>query len=345
MTDAKQRLEKLKQQRLSKLNGELQLIPFYHHLPKLSHFIPGIFKGAMITLMAGTGDGKSKISKFCTILIPYWLQQKENLKYKIIYFALEESKEEFIDSIFLMLLKTRYDVSIDYASLNSYREEAIDEETLDLMDKCAEEVDKILEHVTIIDSVFNPTGIFYACMDKAKQWGTTHEDGTYTPNDPNLQVVVVCDHISLITGEKDKESGTFLSKHQAIAKWSTHYCLKYITKRLNWAVWNVQQTTMTSEGSEKKKMNTLEPTAEDASSNKEVLRDMSLILTLFSPYKNKIADYRGFNIKKLGDSFRNLGIIKNRYGPSNANIPLYFDGAAGLYEEISKADQQKYFKK
>jgi hypothetical protein len=345
MIDAKERLNKLKQQRKDKLEGKLQLIPFYHHFPKLSYFVPGIFKGAMITCMAGTGDSKSKFSKFCTILIPYWLQQKENLKYKIIYFALEESEEEFIDSIFLMLLKTRYDISIDYASLNSYREEAIDQKTLDLMDKCADEVNKILEHVTIIDNLFNPTGLYYACMDKAKQWGKINDDGTYTPTDPNLQVVVVCDHISLITGEKDKDSGTYLSKGQAMAKWSTHYCLKYITKRLNWSVWNVQQTTMTSEGSEKKKMNSLEPTAEDAANNKEILRDCSLILTLFSPYKNKIADYRGFDIKKLEDRFRNLGIIKNRYGPSNTNIPLYFDGAAGLYEEISRTDQNKYFKK
>lgn len=343
MISAKERLEKLKKQREDKLNGKLQLIPFYHHLPKLAHFVPGIFKGAMITCMAGTGDSKSKFSKFCTILIPYWLKQKENLKYKVIYFALEESEEEFIDSIFLMLLKTKYDVSIDYASLNSYRKEAIGEDILKLMDECAEEVDKILEDVIICDSIFNPTGLYYECMKYAKQWGTTHEDGTYTPNDPNLQVVVICDHVSLITGEKDKDSGTYLTKGQAMAKWSTHYCLKYITKRLNWAVWNVQQTTMTSEGSEKKKMNSLEPTMEDLANNKEIARDCTLVLTLFSPYKNKIADYRGFNIGKLKDNFRNLGIIKNRYGPSNANIPLYFNGAAGLYEEMSKSNQQKYF--
>lgn len=69
-----------------------------------------------------------------------------------------------------------------------------------------------------------------------------------------------------------------------------------------------------------------------------------LILTLFSPFKHRIADYRGFNIAKLQDSFRNLGVIKNRYGKPNVNVPLYFDGAAGLYEEMNKSDQHKYFK-
>jgi hypothetical protein len=186
--------------------------------------------------------------------------------------------------------------------------------------------------------------IYYECLKYAKEWGTLEDDGSYTPNDENLQVVVVVDHVSLIAREMDKESKTYLTQGQAMAKWSTHYCLKYITKKLVWAVWNVQQTTMTSEGSDKKKTNSVEHSIEDLANNKEIGRDATLILTLFSPYKNMIGDYRGFNIKKLGDSFRNLGIIKNRYGPSNANIPLYFDGAAGLYEEMSKDTQHKYFK-
>jgi hypothetical protein len=186
--------------------------------------------------------------------------------------------------------------------------------------------------------------MYYECLKYAKLWGKLDEDGSYTCDDPNLQVVVVTDHVSLITREKDSDTGTYLSETQAMAKWSTHYCLKYINKRLNWATWDVQQTTMTSEGSEKRKMNTLEPGMEDAANNKEILRNSHIILTLFNPFKNRIGEYRGFNIRKLEDGFRNLGIIKNRYGISNVNIPLWFDGAAGLYEEISKETQHKYFK-
>jgi hypothetical protein len=158
MTDAQKRLATLKQQRQNKIDGKLQLIPFYHHFPKLSKFIPGIFKGAMITALGSTGDSKSKFSRFCTILMPYWLKEKESLKYKIIYFALEESKEEFIDNIFLMLLKTKYNISVDYSELNSYRQEALSQNILDKMDLCAEEVDKILEDVIVVDNIYNPTG-------------------------------------------------------------------------------------------------------------------------------------------------------------------------------------------
>lgn len=282
MISAKERVDELKRKRQSKIDGRLQLIPFYHHFPKLSEFVPGIFRGAMITCMAGTGIGKSKFTRYATILIPYWLKQKENLKYKIIYFALEESEEEFIDYVILMLLNINYGIEIDYASINSYRKDVVSEDILDKMSACAEEVDKILEDVIIVTNTYNPTGMHMRCMQHAKEWGTLVE-GEYSPNDPDLQVVVVADHVSLIAGEKDNENNRYLTQNQAMGKWSTHYCLKYITKKLNWAVWNVQQTTMTSEGHEQKKTNTLEPSEADAGDNKIILRDLvniNITLTL-----------------------------------------------------------------
>ena len=190
MISAKERVDELKRKRQSKLDGRLQLIPFYHHFPKLSEFVPGIFRGAMITCMAGTGIGKSKFTRYCTILIPYWLKQKENLKYKIIYFALEESEEEFIDYVILMLLNINYGIEVDYASINSYRKDVVSQDILDKMDSCAEEVDKILEDVIIVTNTYNPTGMYKRCMQHALEWGAL-TDGEYTPNDPNLQVIVV----------------------------------------------------------------------------------------------------------------------------------------------------------
>ena len=343
MTDAQKRLATLIKQKQDKLEGKLGLIPFYHHLPKLSSVIPGIFRQSMTTLLASTGTGKSKMSKFCTILIPYWLQKKENLEYKIIYFALEESKDQFIDSIFVLLLNTKYGLEVNYSELNSYTKDALSDDVFGKMAEVSHLVDEILEHVIIIDDQTNPTGLYKTCLHYLRQWGEM-EEGVYTPHNPNQQVVVVCDHVSLISREKDNELGITLSQAQAMAKWSTHYCLKYLTKVFGCAVWNVQQTTMTSEGVDNIKTNTLEPSMSDVANNKEIVRDSTLVMALFSPYKNRIKVYRGFDIVRLGDSFVNLGVIKNRYGPTHVNIPLYFDGVTGLYKEISKAEQANYFK-
>ena len=75
---------------------------------------------------------------------------------------------------------------------------------------------------------------------------------------------------------------------------------------------------------------------------------MKVLLALFSPFKNKIAEYRGYTIATKGgtglrDSYRNLGILKNRYGPPGVNIGLHFDGATGKYKELNLKDQERHF--
>jgi hypothetical protein len=75
---------------------------------------------------------------------------------------------------------------------------------------------------------------------------------------------------------------------------------------------------------------------------------MKVLLALFSPFKNKIADYRGYTIvnrsgRGLRDAYRNLGILKNRYGPPGVNIGLHFDGATGKYTELDKDKQELHF--
>lgn len=215
---------------------------------------------------------KTKLTKYLTIIVPYLLNKSHGLKFKTIYFALEESEEEFIDHLTLLLLNERYGIEIDYHDLNSYREDLIDTSVMDKMYSLQSEVDEIMSHVYIHDDISHPTGMYMKCKEYAEQWGTL-VDGKYVPHDDDEFVLVVCDHVSLISKERDHALKQTLTKHEALAKWSTDYCLKEITKRLKWTVFNVQQTTMTSEGSDKKKMNTLEPSPEDLATNKELYRD------------------------------------------------------------------------
>lgn len=347
MSKAKERFKQLQKQREDRLAGKHTLIPFYHHFPNLSKYVPGIFREAIYGILAGSGDGKTKLAKYLSIIVPYLLSKQIGLKFKTIYFALEESEEEFIDHLALLLLNERYGIELDYHSINSYRQDIISEDIMEKIQSLAPEIDEIMSHVYVYDNISNPTGMYMKCKEHAQDWGTM-KDGKYIPHDSEEFVIVVCDHVSLITKERDNELNTVLSKHEALAKWSTTYCLKYITKKLKWSVVNVQQTTMTSEGSEKKKTNTLEPSPEDLATNKELFRDMKVLLALFSPMKNRIAKYRGYQIvgpKGVGlrDSFRNLSVLKNRYGPPNVNVGLHFDGATGTYKEISTSIQDKFF--
>jgi len=346
--NADERIKKLKQNYEQKKQGIVNIVPFYNHFPRLSEYLPGMFKGSINTLMAPTGVGKTKAAKYFTVLMPHMIKkQLPKFDYHTIYFALEESKEEFIDNLFIYLLKMRYNISIDYATLNSYTNKAPSAEVFKRMEECREEVNEILSNTTIYDSIHNPTGLYNACKDYADANGehvykkvnfSKHRIyDKYIPSN-NKFVIVVVDHISLLESEYSSKQKKTLSKAESMALWSSEYCLKKITKHWNWIVWNVQQTTMTGDDTFNKKNNTLEPTMADAANNKEILRDSKVILALYDPNKHEINRHNGYVINAGGNglknNYRSLEVLKNRYGQSNITLGLYMDGATGIFKEL-----------
>ena len=99
---------------------------------------------------------------------------KHGLKIKIFYFALEESKQEFIDTMICNYVSNKSGQRIDILTLQGYREEAIDSKTMLIIETYIEEIEELLLSVEVIDSVYNPTGIYKYCRDYADRNGTHH---------------------------------------------------------------------------------------------------------------------------------------------------------------------------
>lgn len=65
-----------------------------------------------------------------------------------------------------------------------------------------------------------------------------------------------------------------------------------------------------------------------------------LVLGLFAPTRYEIADYRGYNINKMRDSYRSLIFLKDRnYGLANNYVHLYFNGATNIFKELPTKEQ------
>ena len=75
--------------------------------------------------------------------------------------------------------------------------------------------------------------------------------------------------------------------------------------------------------------------------NKLTGRDCNLMVGLFAPYRYKILDYAGFDLKILQDNYRELSVILNRDGKSNAAVDLYFDGASNYFAELPKTSDKE----
>lgn len=357
------RFNRYKQIKKIRDNGEFLCIPFLEAYPKLSQYLPGIMKGVMYKVTAGSGVGKTQLTKSMFVIAPLDFMRRHpelNLKVRILYFALEESEEEFIDSLVVNLLAMKFNIRIDVLTLRGFKNEIVSDDLLNKIQECEEDVSFYMNHIEVVDTEYNPTGMYKYCRRYSEKVGKhiweeqtftkTKKDGQvetwkekiykeYIPNDPNEHVIVIGDHVSLIAEERDKKTEKMLNKHQSIAKWSTDYCRKQITKHWDWTVVNVQQQEQGSEkqqftNSGKSIVEKTEPSLDGLANNKEIQRDDYIIISVYSPDRFNFPEYHGYDISRMRDTFRAVKILKNRLGVPNKYIHLLFDGATNRFSEL-----------
>lgn len=358
-----ERLQKIKVQQQNKRSGSYNCIPFSDNFPLLSRHLPGIMKGVYYLITANSGIGKTQLAKYMFVKTPYDFiksHPESGLKIKILYFALEESKEEFIDTLIVAYLAEKHKIKIDVLQLNSMYDEEISDDIIEKVEQAKDYFMELFDSIEIVDSVSNPYGIYKYCRKYSNDNGThfwtqlkitdgsakkfiTHSDyeklGTskgnwkyshYQQHDENEYVIVISDHISLLQPEQ-RHGG---SKHKAMENWSADYCRKQITKHWKYTVVNIQQQAAASENVEHYKAARLEPSLDNLGDNKLTQRDALVVIGLFAPYRYKLTNYLGYDITRLKDHFRSLIILKNRIGRPNLNLGLYFDGAINKFKEL-----------
>jgi replicative DNA helicase len=357
------RLKDLKAKQQNKRDGSFNCIPFSENFPTLSKYLPGVMKGVQYLITANSGIGKTQLAKYMFVKTPYDFIKKHpetGLKLKILYFAIEESKEEFIDTLIVAHLAEKYKINIDVLDLNSMYDTEVSDDIIAKVEGTREYFAELFDSVEIIDSVSNPYGIYKYCREYSNKNGThywtqlkikdegnrkfiTHQEyeaadnnkgnwkySHYKQDDENEYVVIITDHISLLQPERAHGG----SLHKTMTAWSADYCRKQITKHWKYSIVNIQQQAAASENVEHYKSSRLEPSLDNLGDNKLTQRDALVVIGLFAPYRYKIQNYLGYDITRLKDNFRSLIILKNRIGRPNLNLALYFDGAINKFKEL-----------
>ncbi len=343
MSNVSERIKYYEQRRQDIISGKIKPIPFFG-LPKLTKYIPGIIPGLMYKVTSGSGTGKTNFSKYAFVYQPVFYAIKYKVNFQVIYFALEESEQEFIDGLFIHILKRKYNISIDLFSLSGMTTTPMTEDVLKAVKSAEKEVALIMSYIKIVDNCYTPDSIYNKCRYFANKMGkleinsiTKEED--YIPNDPSQVVLVVCDHISLIEEQYDKETDTFLTLHKSISKWHTRYARKIITKKWKWTVLNIQQQALESEKQQFTSkgdsiLAKIMPSLEGVADNKIVVRDDQIVIGLFAPQRFGIESFGGYDTNTFGDNFRSVQVLKSRFGVPNRNIPLLFRGDYNYFEEL-----------
>ena len=272
------------------------------------------------------------------------------------YFTLEMSKEAKIRQAICRRLFLTKGITLSPRRIQSlFKDYILPDDILAFVEEDSEYFNFLESKVEFISNIRNPFGIYKHVREffhnngnyisksgevipieliNANKEDVNKTISHYLPNNPDLYVMVLIDHISLITEEK--VDGVQQDLYDAIKKLSNDYLLT-IRDRWNGIPIVVQQQTSTKGNNESIKMGTTEPNVPGLADCKLTGKDCNVLFTIYSPLKNKIREYNGYDITRLKDNYRRFAIELDRNG-STCETNLYFNGAINYFKELPKAE-------
>lgn len=354
---------KLRENAAIREKGDIIAIP-WPNLPKFSEEMGGIEKGRYYLVTANSKVGKTQLTDFLFMYEPLqWLAKNPNstLKPKIFYFPLETSADDklLIATCHYLFLKTKKIYTPKY--LTSIKEKKFPTvKELEILDLVIPELRFLEDHVTFVDRIRNPYGIYKYMREYAAANGHyvykenefwTDDKGVkhpvinyYVPNDPNELVIIIIDHIGLLTPEISKTlngPSPTPTLHSAIDKFSNEYALtmrdlwKYTPVIVQQQAADSEKPQFTNRG--ESIIAKLRPSTDGLGDNKKTQRDVDIMFGLFAPSRYDISEYHGYNINAFKDHYRELMIVMNRRGYGNMYDDLFFHGAMNYFRELPKA--------
>jgi hypothetical protein len=311
-------LGKIQQNAEIKKSGKFIGIPYPY--PRLTQFVPSIDKEQVICVTSFTGAAKSKFSRYTFVLYPYEFSLHNDYNFEMDYYALEDSAEKVFKNILCHYLFMKHKINISLFDLDS-KFKTLSSDIIKKILEGEKYLQDFSNKVRIKDSITNPYGIYKDILRRAnelgelkyeeKDWGNGHKVNQivgFQPKD-DTHWMMMCDNLNNIDKEKHHSD-----KKEAMDSFVSKDCRLLYSKILK----------MTNLGG-----------------TKEVVRAYHLVFSLFNPHKFKIENYKQYDIKRIGNNFRELEILKNNDGFDNIQVPLYFDGAAEYFRELPHSDKQK----
>ena len=350
-------INNLKTRRERVLNGEVNCIP--SSFARFRDDFVGVEQGKFYLVSGQTKAAKTQIATNMFVYNPlfYAYENPDKIHLKIFYFPLEESVENITLRFMSHLLAKYSDYRISPLDLKSTNEnKVVPLEALELLE--SEKYQDILNFYNNTVMFFedrNPTGIKRQIQSYAEKNGTVHkkkitianrETGLseerevfdyYEPHDPKEYVIIIIDHISLITPESSmdlRESINRLSEYMIMFR-----------NRYNYIPVIIQQQGVETGNLEAFKNNKIRPTMSGLSDSKYTAKDCSMMLGITNPYSHELDNYLGYDIRKFKDSIRFLEVVLNREGQSNGIIALYFDGKTCTFRELPPPNDREALEK
>ncbi len=332
-----------------KRTGGFNGIPY--PFPRLCEFVPSIDKEQVIGITSYTGAAKSKFLRHTFINHPYEFSLHNDYPILVDYYGLEDSAIKIYKNILCNYLFSKHKMRVSTFDLDS-KFKTLSSDVLKAIKSGESYLQDFSTCVRIKDHITHPYGILQDVLKTASELGEVHYKEVdyggekrrvisgFTYKKP-VHWIMAYDNLNNTDKEKHHSD-----KKEAMDSLVQKDCRLIYSKIFKMTCIIVHQQALEAErqqftaagGSIIEK---IKPSLANLGGTKEVVRSYHLVFSLFNPHKFKLENYKGYDLKLIGNSFRELEVLKNNDGFDNISVPLYFDGAAEYFRELPHAEKQQ----
>lgn len=310
---------------------------------RLTKVICNVQKGRYDLWGGGTGTGKSSAVLDAYVINPieYMLANDQPLKLRVKYYNLEMATMPLMAKLMARRVfeqsKGKYLLSVNKIfGRGNYR---LSPEEDRFLAEAQDYFDMLTQYVEFIDGSVSPLFVYKDLLKLANEIGTVtkQENGhwDFVQHDPNLIVVVVIDHVGLITPNKDHGG----NKKKAIDDLS-EMLIKF-RNRCGFSPVVVSQFNRSIEAMDRKSNSHPDPQLSDFKDSGNPAQDADTVVALFNPIRHRLNNHNGYDMNTYGSFYRGLSVLKNRDGIDNVDIAMGFIGAVGKLRELPTVDELK----
>jgi len=325
-------------------------------LTKLSSFIPNIQPKKFTTLAMGSGVGKTSMALYSYIYSPYEHMLKEpDIDYKCIFYTMEIDKVSvLLKLISLKLFKDHKLVVPPDIIATRNAKNRLNDELYKLISGYRGYFERLDDMVEFIEEPTNPTGISKKVQEVMMGEGYLiyfDENGLecskenakrskYIPNNPKAVRNFMLDHSDCIKQEKDATTSKAkidLFCEKAVYGRNRFGASFTVLSQLNRSLDNAERN-MHGKSEKNRNYDLLLPQASDLKGTGNLYESSDYVIYGFAPHNYGIKEFMGYDVERLKDRVRIIGIMKNRWGASNIAAGYGYLGESSLFFEIPRPD-------
>lgn len=316
-----------------------------------------VFGSNMYYIFGGLpGSGKTSIVDSTFVIEPFLWWYKNRDKTKVnpywIYRSMERKVKHKIAKWTAYLLFVEHGIVLDVPTILNWpnKKRNLTEKELNLIASYEDFFNEMLERIIIISGSENPTGIYKFAQNfmlaKGEEIKIDKFNRMYIPNDPNLVVFHVTDHVGLVSSEAG-----FSNDKQILDRHSSY--MMQLRDRYGVTPIDICQLNRNIEDVYRLNNTDVDVLPSDFAGSSDMYQNCDAAIGLMNPYKLKVFDYGGYKIRNFiteeGENrYRSLKILKNSFGKDDIVISFFFYGENGAMIQLPNAkniDYEKVFKR